>query len=117
MPSPFWSSAGPRWVDREAVLAALRACAALLAERCPAVRQVVLFGSYATGRPTPRSDADILAVIDDDHRAAGAQILDIARDAFLQAPVPVDVYLITAAQLEAGAGVAAAVRNGSLRLV
>lgn len=117
MPSPFWNSAGTRWVDRQAVLAELRACAALLAERCPAIRHVVLFGSYATGRPTPRSDADILIVIEDDHRSARASVVDTARDVFLQAPVPVDLHLATPAQLETGAGVAAALRKGSIRLV
>lgn len=117
MPGPFWSSAGPRGVDSEAVLTALRACAAVLAERCPAVWQVVLFGSSATGRPTPCSDADILIIVEDERRSVRASVVDTAREAFLQAPVPVDVCLATAAQLEAGAGVAAALRNGSIQLV
>lgn len=98
------------------MLASVGTCAALLVERCPAARQVVLFDSCPNGWSTPSSDADILIVIEDDHRAARASVVDAARHVVLHAPVPVDIRLATPAQLEAGTGVAAALRNGSIQL-
>jgi hypothetical protein len=50
--------AGSRFVDREAVVVALRECTERL-KRCQAeVVAVYLFGSFATGSATPRSDID-----------------------------------------------------------
>ena len=51
------------WLDREAARQQVRAAAQQLVEARPEVVAVYLFGSLATNKATPRSDADILIVL------------------------------------------------------
>lgn len=92
MPERWSSSASVRFLDREAVLAAIRR-AADRARACPGVQAVDLFGSFAHGVPTPRSDADILVVIRDDAEREQARACCLA--AFRSLPVPVDLFVWT----------------------
>lgn len=59
------SSAGIEWVDRRAVLEEARALARSMRERHPEVRRVLLFGSFARGGGGPRSDLDLVVIVDD----------------------------------------------------
>ena len=62
------SSSGIAFLDRERALADVgRAVAGLVAQR-PDIREAWLFGSLARGNATPRSDADLLIVVDRDAR-------------------------------------------------
>jgi predicted nucleotidyltransferase len=51
------------WLDREAARQQVRTAAQQLVDACPEVVAVYLFGSLATNKATPRSDADILIVL------------------------------------------------------
>lgn len=112
--------ASSRFIDREAVLEALRHCAQQLRDRCDKVVAVYLFGSFATGQATPRSDADIVVEIASDDPALREEIRDQAQDVFLEAPVPVEIFVQSTRQLEEGRrngrGVAGAVAREGIRL-
>lgn len=119
MQRPFVSLSVTRFVNRERVIELLRQCARQLVASIPDTR-VYLFGSYATGQPTPRSDADVAVVIRGplpSSPAYPAEVERLARDIFLQAPVPVDLFVFTEAEFregeQTGKGVAgAAARHG-----
>lgn len=58
-------TAGIRRVDRVAVAACVEGWARELAVVHPEVRRVVWYGSFVSGVPTPRSDADLCVVVAD----------------------------------------------------
>lgn len=68
MPSRSSSSSGVVFLDREATLIGIQRAIAALVARRDDVREVWLFGSLARGSATPRSDADLLIVVDEDAR-------------------------------------------------
>ncbi|MBI4553820.1 MAG: nucleotidyltransferase domain-containing protein [Candidatus Latescibacteria bacterium] len=94
MPRLFFPSSGARWLDRPAVIVALRRAAHRLRRERPDVEAVYLFGSLATGTATPRSDADILIVVRAPVRGDARSLIDRIPDYlsfFRPIPVPVDV--------------------------
>ena len=61
---------------------------------------MLLFGSLRTGRATPRSDADILVVLDrSEHTGPRQRIPDILR-AMAPLPCPVDLFVLTLEELD-----------------
>lgn len=118
MQKPFTTLSVSRFLEREAVLATLRATSLEAGARCPGVVAIYLFGSLAHGIPTPRSDADLLVVCED--TAHPDQVYDCCLDAFLSAPVPVDLFVRTSAQVQAAQprprGVVEAALHRSLQL-
>jgi predicted nucleotidyltransferase len=61
---------------------------------------MLLFGSLQTGGATPRSDADILVVLDrSEYAHPRERIPDILR-ALAPLPCPVDLFVLTAAELD-----------------
>lgn len=120
MRKPFTTYASSRFVDPEAVRESLRACAERLLERRPEVEAVHLFGSFASGRATPRSDADILVEIEDRSASLQDDIRTEAAGLFLEAPVPVDLFVMTSAALaenrRQGRGIAGAVEREGVPL-
>jgi predicted nucleotidyltransferase len=60
--------------------------------------RVILFGSYAWGRPEPDSDVDLMVVMDSDERPAtrSAEISMACRPRFL----PMDILVRTPVELE-----------------
>ena len=118
--SVFTTFASSRFVDRDAVVAALHDCAAQLHRREPAVVGVHLFGSFAQGTPTPRSDADIVVEIAETDPQTRQRVWQAAFSAFLDAPVPVDLFVMTTERLRTGRrdgrGVAGAVASKGVRL-
>lgn len=52
------------WLDRSEAVRRLRAAARRLLEACPQVEEVRLFGSLATDRAVPGSDADVLILLE-----------------------------------------------------
>ncbi len=117
MREPSSSSASVRFLDRERVLAAIRE-AAISAAQCAGVVAVYLFGSFAYGVPTPRSDADLLVVISDD--ADREAVRTCCLEALRALPVPVDLFVLTeqevAASLASGQGLAATALQRAIRL-
>lgn len=63
MPVRSWGSSLLRWPDREAVDRAVRAWAARLAEREPALVAVGYFGSFARGEAGVGSDVDLVVLL------------------------------------------------------
>lgn len=106
-----------RFLDRERVLLALRR-AAEQAVQCPGVVAIYLFGSFAHGIPTPRSDADLLVVIREGTDRDQAR--DCCLTAFRAVPVPIDLFVWTegevAESLASGRGLAATVLRQPVRL-
>ena len=106
MRSVYTSFATSRFVDQAAVVEALRGCAWQLMAQCADVVAVHLFGSFATGTASPRSDADVVVEI---HAADGnlwRQVRDAAMNVFLSAPVPVDLFVMSSVELGEDRGVA-----------
>lgn len=94
MPNVYTTFATSRFIDREAVVERLRRCAAELRCRHKEVEKVYLFGSFAKGTATPRSDADVALQASVTTNEKRHQLLDSARQVFSKAPVPVDIHLI-----------------------
>lgn len=60
--------------------------------------RVILFGSYAWGRPTPDSDVDLLIVMEGNDRPA-RRSARIAR-ALLDVPFPIDILVRTSEEIQ-----------------
>ena len=94
MPSVFTYFATSRFIDSDAVVAQLRNCSAELKSRHKEIEKIFLFGSFAKGTATPRSDADVALQLGGIAREKRDQLLDSARQVFANAPVPVDIHII-----------------------
>jgi len=81
-------------------VARLREAARRAAERLPTIRRVVLFGSLASGIPTPRSDADLLVIVRSSAHAEPRDRVPALLEALAPLPCPVDVFVLTEAELE-----------------
>jgi predicted nucleotidyltransferase len=82
----------------------------------PGVKAVWLFGSFATGTATPRSDADVVIEINESDRLDRERLRSAAMAVFAEAPVPVDLFVMTTADLNGESGIAPVVRREGLRL-
>jgi predicted nucleotidyltransferase len=119
MQSAFTTFASSRFVDIDAVISALKDCALRIKASRQGVEAVYLFGSFATGKACPRSDADIVIVISDSRDRLRSMIFEEAMTLFFEAPVTVELFVLSEAQLSEGRrsnrGVAGAVaREGIL---
>jgi predicted nucleotidyltransferase len=105
MPSRSSSSSGVVFLDRERALADVRRAVAALVARRAGVRGVWLFGSLARGTATPRSDVDLLIVVEDDARRPMDRIPEFL--SLLEGVGrPTDVLVLTAAEWTAQEGTA-----------
>ena len=78
----------------------MRAGARRIADKIPGTRRVILFGSLVAGIPTPRSDADLLVILDSSaHREPRDRVPEVLR-ALRPLPCPVDVFVLTVQELE-----------------
>jgi predicted nucleotidyltransferase len=120
MQKVFTNFASSRFVDQDAVIAGLKQCAARLKSQRKEIKGVYLFGSFASGKATPRSDADVVIEIMDNHADSRSRVADETVGIFLDAAVPVEVFILTSSQLtegeRLGTGVAGAVGREGLRL-
>jgi predicted nucleotidyltransferase len=117
MPKPFITFATSRFINRELVLRELRQVARSLKAACPEVVAIYLFGSFAQGVPTPRSDADILVVVTPSALPLVEQLKESFVEAFLAVSVPVELFVLANDRVEesvkSGRGLAAtALREG-----
>ena len=60
--------------------------------------RIILFGSYASGEPTPDSDVDLLIVMEDGERPARRSAC-VAR-VLLDIPFPIDILVRTPTELQ-----------------
>jgi predicted nucleotidyltransferase len=89
------------WLDREALLRNLREAALNIGTSRPEVQTVAVFGSAATGRAVPGSDADVLIVASE----SSARILDrplLFSSFFENIGVGVDLFVYTANEVRRG---------------
>ena len=86
-----------RWADPERIERAVRAYGRDLRARNPLVTQVLWYGSWVTGVPTPASDVDLCVVLRSDHRRPRDRIPDFLPDRF---PVGIDLKVITEEELQ-----------------
>lgn len=102
MPTPrsLRSSAGATYLDRHGRIEDLRRAACLARARLPSIRRVILFGSLASGTPTPRSDADLLIIVTHSRHERAADRLPELLRALAPLPCPVDLFVLTADELE-----------------
>lgn len=91
---PSSTSAGATYLDRDRVVAALRAAAAAAAAREPRIRRVILFGSLVRGIPTPASDADLAVVLASGAARRRDRIPELLR-LLSPAPLPLDLHPYT----------------------
>ena len=78
----------------------LRKAAATARRRMPLIRRMILFGSLAAGQGTPRSDADILVVLDSSlHEKPRDRVPELLR-ALSPLPCPIDLFVLTSAEFE-----------------
>ena len=89
------------WLDRSLLKSRIRQAVRNLSRQHEEVVQVVLFGSVASGRAVPSSDADILVVV----RDSDTPFLDRAplyRDSFTDIGVGVDLFVYTREEISDG---------------
>jgi predicted nucleotidyltransferase len=107
MPRIFTTLRSSRFLDQEAVVSELQTCARRAKSECAGIIAVYLFGSLAAGTATPRSDADIIIEIPD--ASAGKEAVhETAMRSFLDAPVPVDLFVRSTDEIISKRGIAGA---------
>ena len=103
-----------RFLNPEPVINELKAAVRKLKRRRSDIQAVYLFGSYASGIPVPKSDADLIIVTEE------SSMEDI-QAALLQVSVPVDLYLLKPAVFQqraaAGTGIAAVAARSGIKLL
>ena len=97
MQSPFWNSAGPRFVDRNEILIVAREAARRIAARHQGVKRVLLFGSFARGDYGVRSDLDLLVILNNADKQVHERLADFLEDA---PDYPTDMLVYTEHELQ-----------------
>lgn len=98
MPNLFFPSSKPIFIEERKIIKKLRNLALKVAKKNKNVESIYLFGSFAQGNASLRSDADILVVLGHDKRNM-MERLDKFILAFSEGPVPVDVLVYTRTEL------------------
>ena len=94
------TSAGAVYLDKHRRIEELRAAARRAATRVPSIRRVVLFGSLTAGIPTPRSDADILIVVEASDQPQPRDRIPAMLAAMAPLPGPLDLFVLTAEEID-----------------
>jgi predicted nucleotidyltransferase len=94
------SFAGAIYLDREERLAELTEMAKRAVNSLPSIRRVILFGSMVTGIPTPRSDADLLVVVESSSWSHPADRAPEVLEAMRPLPCPIDLFVCTTDEIE-----------------
>ncbi len=72
--------------------------------------QVILFGSYAWGKPNKDSDVDLMVIVSESQETDYARMVR-AYDALIGMRVPKDIFVKTRAEFESYRGVRASLQN------
>jgi predicted nucleotidyltransferase len=91
------STVSVTWFDKDAVWRAVETYARALAERDPAIEEILVFGSLVNGVPVPGSDVDLLIVLAASDLSFRDRIPAFLPGAF---PCGVDVFPYTRAEVE-----------------
>jgi len=94
------SSAGAVYLDKARRIEELCEAAATARLRMPLIHRMILFGSLATGRATPRSDADILVILDSSPHEQPHDRIPEVLCALSPLPCPIDLFVLTRAEFE-----------------
>lgn len=97
---PSRTSAGATYLDRDRRIDELRQAAHRARTQLPAIRRMILFGSLVAGTPTPRSDGDILVVMETTEHAEARDRLPAVLRAMSPLPCPVDLFVLTNDEFE-----------------
>jgi DNA polymerase sigma len=112
--SKYTTFAVSRFLNREPVINELKVAVRILKKRRPDIQAVYLFGSYASGIPGPKSDADLIIVAEESS-------MDDIQAALLDVSVPVDRYLLKPAAFQqkapSGKGIAAVAKRSGIKLL
>lgn len=100
MRAPFSISVAAIYLDREAVLDALRTAASRAMTERPDIEQVILFGSFVSGKATPRSDVDLLIVLRHSRHPRRIDRIPEMSRLFDSVPVAVDILPVTREELD-----------------
>ncbi len=100
MPRSSRTSAGATYLDKAGRIEELRQAARRAASRLPSIQQMILFGSLAAGIPTPRSDADILVVVETSEHSQARDRVPELLSAMAPLPCPVDLLVLTRDEFE-----------------
>lgn len=96
MPEKYSSFAEVRFIDREAILEALRRAVARAKSLHPEIARVFLFGSLAGNSWTADSDADLIAVVRKDF----PNILDRSPYQIFSRAIPTDTLVYSESEFE-----------------
>ena len=111
-PGVFINFASSCFLNRDRVIVEVQAAVEALTSDRNDVKKIYLFGSFASGVPTPKSDIDLLIVAE-----APAEVLF---PYFASLPVPVDIHVMTpegfSKRKNTGKGIVREALNKGLRL-
>ena len=91
------SSVVIRSADRPAIARAVASYVTLLRARHPEIEEIIWFGSWVTGTPTPGSDVDLCIVLTSSDKRMRDRVPDYLPAGF---PVGVDLLPYTRAEFE-----------------
>ncbi len=94
------NSAGATYLDSAERIQEIRRAALNARNRIPTIQRIVLFGSLVTGNATPRSDADILVVVEQSNHEQPRDRVPEFLKAFSPLPCPIDLFVLTSAEVE-----------------
>lgn len=112
----FTTLSSSRFLNQEEAIDRLRTCAWLAKSKCNEMIAVHLFGSFASGRATPRSNADAVIEVGDVHVRNKERIRDRAQAISLDTPVPVELFVRTTSELSDETGIAGVVAKNGVQL-
>jgi predicted nucleotidyltransferase len=83
--------------NREEIAQAVASYVARLREQHPEIEQVIWFGSWVTGLPTPGSDVDLCLIVSSSDRSQQDRAPDYLPVGF---PVGIDLFVYTRTEFE-----------------
>ncbi len=93
-------SAGAIYLNRAERIGRIRAAAAGAQRILPSIRRVILFGSLVNGIPVPKSDADLLVIVDSSPFGDPRDRIPEMLRAFAPLPCPLHLFIWTTSELE-----------------
>ncbi len=94
------ASAGAIYLNKAERIERIRAAAAVAQRRQPSIRRVILFGSLVNGIAVPKSDADLLVIVDSSPFGNPRDRIPEMLRAFAPLPCPLDLFIWTTSELE-----------------
>lgn len=99
-PGASSTSAGATYLNRAARIEELRSAAKRARARHARIQRVILFGSLVSGTPTPRSDADLLIVVETSPHDNPRDRIPELLQALSPLPCPLDLFVLTKEEVD-----------------